>query len=414
MPHRPAPSLHPPPEDRAPAALELELRKTRDELKTALRQLHATQQQLVQTERLRTLGALVQGMAHDFSNALAQIVGHAELLQLRAKEKHADAVLDNAAQRIAASALEAADLVERLRDFHRAPSAQERHEAISLDHLIADAVEFTRPRWQSESRARGTPIEIVTEFTETGAISGNRGELRNLLAALIFNAIEAMPQGGCISLRTQLWGRRVELAISDTGSGMGDEVRRRCFEPFFTTKGHANAGLGLAMVYAAVERHSGTIEIESHRGRGTTVLLTLPLKPAPAPRIPLPEALPVQPLHILVVDDQPEQGELIASLLRHDWHQVKTASCGLEAMKRFEREHFDLVITDKAMPGMNGDQLAVAVKGREPGTKVIMLTGFGAGDGERGDISEFLDLVVGKPANAARLRGAIEQAFARR
>ncbi len=399
-------ALHP-----SASAPEVELRKTRDELRTALRQLHATQQQLVQTERLRTLGALVQGMAHDFGNALAQIVGHSELLQHRAKGKSIGQAFSASAARITASALEAAQIVERLREFHHVPSPNSRHETIAIDRLIEQAVEFTRPRWQSESRARGTPIEIVTEFVEVAQISGNLAELREMLTALIFNAIEAMPQGGCISIRTQLWGRRVELSLSDTGVGMGDEVRRRCFEPFFTTKGQHNAGLGLAMVYGVIERHSGTVEIESHRGRGTTVRFTLPIDANPALPTLAEESRPVKPLHILVVDDQAEQSELLALLLGHDWHKVEVATDGVEAMKRFERTHFDLVITDKAMPGMNGDQLAVAVKGREPRTKVIMLTGFGATDEGGGEFSEFVDLVVAKPVNSARLRAAIERAF---
>ncbi len=395
-------------------AAEIELRKTRDELKAALRQLHATQQQLVQTERLRTLGALVHGMAHDFGNALAQIVGHAEILQLRSRDRNIDRMFSASASRISASALEAAEIVERLRDFHHTPPASAPHESISVERLVEQAVEFTRPRWESESRARGTPIEIVTEFVEVAPVSGNLVELREMLTALLFNAIEAMPQGGRISIRTQLWSRRVELSLSDTGAGMGDEVRRRCFEPFFTTKGQHNAGLGLAMVYGVIERHSGTVEIESHRGRGTTVRFTLPIDTRPAPAAAPVESRPVKPLQILVVDDEAEQGELLALLLGHDWHKVETATNGYEAMKRFERTHFDLVITDKAMPGMNGDQLAVAVKGWEPRTKVIMLTGFGSSDESGGQLSEFLDLVVAKPVNGAGLRAAIERAFCRR
>ncbi len=412
MTAQPASATSEPAPDMASGSAEVELRKLRDELKVTQRQLHATQQQLVQTERLRTLGALVQGMAHDFGNALAHIVGHAELLQLRSRDKSIDRIFHASASKITTSALEAAQLVERLRDFHGAPSAHDRRESVSVEKLIEQAIEFSRPRWQSESHARGTPIEIATDIAEVAPISGNLSELRDLLTALLFNAIEAMPQGGRISIRTQLWGRRVEVSLTDAGVGMHDEVRRRCFEPFFTTKGSHNAGLGLAMVYGAIERNNGTIEIESHRGRGTTVRFTLPIDPAPAPDLPAEESRPVKPLHILVVDDEAEQGELLALMLGHDWHKVETATDGHEAMKRFEREHFDLVITDKAMPGMNGDQLAVAVKGREPRTKVIMLTGFGSGEENGEEFSEFLDLVVAKPVNGARLRNAIERAFA--
>jgi signal transduction histidine kinase len=397
------------PPDPDSGSVELELKKTRDELKIALRQLHATQQQLVQTERLRAMGALVNGMAHDFSNALAEILGNAELLQHKAGAKGADRSFGECAEKIALAALDAAEVVERLREFHRPPSTRDARISIPLDVLVQQAVDFTRPRWESERRASGMPVEVVTEFSSVAAISGNVGELRDMLTALLFNAMEAMPQGGRISIRTQLWGKRVELAIADSGAGMADEVRRRCFEPFFTTKGQRNAGLGLAMVYGVIERHSGTIEIESHRGRGTTVHLTFPIDATPAAASTVADLRPVKPLRILVVDDQPEQSELLAHLLGRDWHKVETAPHGHAAMKIFERTHFDLVITDKAMPDMNGDQLAVAVKGREPGTKVIMLTGFGPPEADSGEMSEFIDLVLAKPVNSAGLRTAIQQ-----
>ena len=386
---------------------EAELRKTQDELKASLRQLHATQQQMVQTERLRALGSLVNGIAHEFSNALASILGNAEVLQIKAGEKGGERQIRECAERIAVAALDAATMVDRLREFHRPRSTQDTRTSVTLDGIVEQAVEFTRPRWEAESHARGTPIEINMEFQAEAPILGNVCELRDMLTAVLFNAMEAMPQGGTINIVTQLWSKRIELSISDTGMGMPDEVRRRCFEPFFTTKGQRNSGLGLAMVYGVVERHSGTIEIESHRGRGSTVRMTFPIDPSPRVACRLPDALPVKPLNILVVDDQPMQGELLAQLLKRDWHKVSTASHGHEAMKIFERERFDLVITDRAMPDMNGDQVAVAVKGREPRTKVIMLTGFGTYEEDSGDRTEFVDLVLSKPINAAALRAAI-------
>jgi CheY-like chemotaxis protein len=216
-----------------------------------------------------------------------------------------------------------------------------------------------------------------------------------------------MPQGGSINLRTRAVGERVELTITDTGTGMTEEVRRRCLEPFFTTKAPRGVGLGLAMVYGVVERHEGTLEVQSILGCGTTFILGFPAGPEEAGAVEQPApAVAARPLRILV-DDQAMQSELLAHALERDWHTVSVAANGREALELFERREFDLVITDKAMPEMNGDQLAVAVKSREPDIRVIMLTGFSAAEDVEDHMEEFIDRVLVKPVAFAELRQAI-------
>jgi len=385
---------------------EAVLERTRDELQQSLIELRATQQQVVQQERLRALGGMVTGVAHDFNNTLSMILGYAELLQHECHKHPAGEKFMDYAQTIITASLDAAEIVKRLREFHRPAEPGETQTPLPLNAIIDQAVAFTRPRWSAEALARGMPIEVVTEFCTIPPVRGNAVELREMLTNLIFNAIDAMPQGGTITLRTRLLGQRVELTVSDTGVGMNEEVRRRCLEPFFSTKGEHGSGLGLSMVYGIVERHEGTVEIHSEPGEGTTFVFTF-ASDVSAVAIETPGLVQAgRPLRILVVDDQPVQCELASHALQRDWHTVDVASNGREALQLFEQREYDLVITDKVMPEMNGDQLAVAVKSREPETRVIMLTGFG-GMPNAEDQSEFIDLVLAKPTSLAELRIAI-------
>ena len=386
---------------------EAALEAAKADLERSLAELRATQQQVVQQERLRALGGMVTGVAHDFKNTLSIILGSAELLQHECRRHPSGKDFADFAQTIVTATLDATEIVNRLRDFHRPAEPGESRTPLPLNTIVEQAVAFTRPRWAAESNARGTPIEIVTDLSVIPPISGNGAELRELLTNVIFNAIDAMPQGGRITLRTRRQEDRVELAVSDTGMGMTEETLRRCLEPFFSTKGEHGAGLGLAMVYGIVERHDGTVAVESSPRRGTTFLFTFPADTSGAVTVtPAPSAT-VRPLRILVVDDQPVQCELLSHALQRDWHTIMVASNGNEALRLFERHEFDLVITDKSMPGMNGDQLAVAVKSREPDTRVIMVTGFGADTEDPDSQSEFIDLVLAKPTSLVELRASI-------
>ena len=385
---------------------EAALERTRDELARSLAELRATQQQVVQQERLRALGEMVTGVGHDFNNALSLILGYAEILQHQCRKHPAGNDFAEYAQTIITASLDAAEIVGRLREFHRPAEPGETQSLLPLNAIVEQAVTFTRPRWSAESIARGMPIEVITDLSVIPPLRGNAPEIRELLTNLIFNAVDAMPQGGTITLRTRAMEDRIELLVVDTGVGMSEEVARRCFEPFFTTKGESGSGLGLSMVYGTIERHNGVVNVKSRPGGGTTFIIQFPGDTTGASAEQAEPERGTRPLRILVVDDQPVQCEMLAHALQRDWHTVDVAGNGREAIKLLERREFDLVITDKVMPEMNGDQLAVAIKSREPDTRIILLTGFG--DLEEGEHqSEFVDLVLGKPVSLADLRAAI-------
>jgi signal transduction histidine kinase len=261
-------------------ALEETVRQRTFDLKQALAAVRASEQLLAKTQRLSAVGTMASGIAHDFNNALMLIMGSGEIL-LSDAERHR-LTRDNAIpllQDILTAARDASNLVGQLRRFSRSGDAGEVHQPINLSWLIEQAVSFTRPKWDTQAFGAGSQIRMVVDFQDVPVILGDGGRLRDAITNLIFNAVDAMPQGGTLTLRTRVEGEFVLLEISDTGIGMTEEVRRNCFEPFFTTKGQEGTGLGLAMVYGIVQHHSGSIEVASKPGKGTTFTLRLPTRP---------------------------------------------------------------------------------------------------------------------------------------
>ncbi len=391
--------------DRRAASEELD--KTRCDLQASLEELRSVQAHATESERLRALGAMVNGIAHDFNNSLWMILGYSELLQQLCRTKPVPAEFSEFVDTIVNASLEAVETITRLSDFHRPTDLPGGRGLLGVNDIIGKAVGFTRPRWEAEARGRGTPVEIVSDLGKVEQLTGSAADLCEMFTHVILNAVDAMPQGGTITVQTRMVAEQIQVSIADTGVGMTPEVRRRCVEPFYTTKGGRSSGVGLAIVYGTLERHGGTMKIETAPGRGARFIFTFPIgqlcqigEEPPAPKC-------TRPLRILAVDDHPVQTELLAHALGGDWHIVATASNGRDAIDRFDSEHFDLVITDKAMPGMSGDQLAAAIKAREPGVPVIMLTGLGRISDEEDDLSEFVDLLVSKPASLKDLRAAI-------
>ena len=230
---------------------------------------------------------------------------------------------------------------------------------------------------------------------------------------LIFNAVDAMPHGGRLRIATALdaAASTVRLTVADDGIGMTADVRRRCLEPYFTTKGARGTGLGLAMSYGSVARHQGSIDVASEPGRGTTVSIRLPAsahRPAPTPE--LPDDAARAPRRVLVVDDDPVPRQMVAESLMSDGHVVETATNGRQAFERFARGRFDVVVTDRAMPEMNGVELAAAIVDlarARPG--VIMLSGFGHHAGPPDELPPGVDVVLAKPVALEQLRQALRR-----
>jgi signal transduction histidine kinase len=378
-------------------------------LQRDLTRLELTQEQLVRQERLRALGEMASGVVHDLNNALVPIVGYTSMLLVRA-EALDDRIKVREHLKMIATAGEDSQLVRALREFYRHRDHTEVFEPVIVNELLATVVSLTEPKWRVQTQAAGRTIRLVTELQNAGVVDGNSAELRDVFTNLIFNAVDAMPEGGTLTVRAtpDAAGSSAVAEVTDSGTGMTPEVQRRCFEPFFTTKGQGGTGLGLARVYGIIQRHHGTIEIDSAPGRGTTIRIRLPLRAFGARGGAAPPlAAQLRPLRVLLVEDEPVPLQVVERLLSGDGHAVVTARNGLEALEKFQTGWFDAVVTDHAMPEMSGAELALMIKRLAPSKPVIvMLTGVA----EVLDSKEKpagVDIIIDKPVTLLALREAL-------
>ena len=310
--------------------------------------------------------------------------------------------------------------VGRMRDFYRRDDAEAEFAPVSLNDLVPQVVELTRARWSDMPQQRGIVITVATEL-ESGLppVMGNASELREALTNLIFNAVDAMPQGGAITIRTLSTGTaeaaRVRLEVADTGVGMDDETRQRCLEPFFTTKGQRGTGLGLAMVYGAAERHKAALDIASAPGAGTSFRLEFAAAQVESAPEPAPQAVETGPLRLLLVDDDPSVLHSTHVVLELDGHAIIAADggeAGIAALKAAKAagESFDVMVTDLGMPYVDGNQVARTAKELFPDMMVVLLTGWGRKMNDRDQSTAHIDHMLAKPLDIDELRAL----FARR
>jgi signal transduction histidine kinase len=387
---------------------EEDLRETNRELEKALRELKATQQQVIQQERLSALGQMAAGIAHDFNNTLMPILGFADVLLENEKILSDKAETRRCLEMLRTSAKDAASVVSRLREFYRPGEIEEDFPIVDLAKIVQQAVALTEPKWRGLTQARGITVTVTTDFKAYPVVAGEESALREVLTNLLFNAVDAMPEGGSITIETDIENNRAIIRVRDTGMGMTESVRQRCLEPFFSTKGEHGTGLGLSMVYGIVERHHGELDIESALGKGTTFIIRLPLAeelPADAIASSGKKKTESSALNVLVVDDEARSREVLSAYLLTDNHSVVTASSGREALEKFRRRHFDLILMDRAMPKMSGEQTARFMKQINQKIPVILLTGFSGG--VEASNNDSIDLVLHKPITLDTLRQTI-------
>lgn len=376
---------------------------------------------LARTEKLRALGQLASGVAHDLNQSLALVAGYADLA--RAELDRVDPSLPRVREALevaSRAAIDGGETVRRLLAFARG-RPEGPTERISLAPLLHDVAQLTAPRWrdsaQSEGRSIALTVEVDEENGEELAIQGWESSFREALTNLVLNAVDALADGGEIRLRAHRAHTRVVVEVADTGVGMPPEVRARIFEPFFTTKGDRGTGLGLAQVFATVERLGGEVSLESAPGEGTTFRLVFPAAPAGAAPRQLREAPggEIRILRVLVVDDEPSLARMAALMLGQHGHQVVAATSGEEAMQHLLEQSFDVVISDLGMgEGMSGWDLAREVQRQWPGTAFILATGWGAQIEQQESRKRGVSRVVAKPYRLADLAQALEAVMAER
>jgi signal transduction histidine kinase/ActR/RegA family two-component response regulator len=389
-------------------------------LQQAYDDLRQSQHTVMQQERLRALGQMASGIAHDINNAISPVSLYTESLLER--EPNLSERARGYLTTIQRAIEDVARTVARMREFYREREAQLTLERVDVNRAIRQVVELTRPRWSDLPQQRGAMVELRTELSDTlPEIMGAEHEIRDALTNLIFNAVDAMPTGGTLLVRTREspggdGGDRILIDVSDTGVGMDEDTRRRCLEPFFTTKGERGTGLGLAMVYGMIQRHSAELDIESSVGAGTTVRLSFPSYTSSNVTTTRVIKLPAlgRRLRILLVDDDPMLIKSVQDTLQEDGHLITAThggQAGIDAFAAAQKsgESHDIVITDLGMPYVDGRKVAASIKTLSPMTPVILLTGWGQRLVAANDIPPHVDKVLSKPPRLSELRAALSE-----
>jgi len=391
-------------------------------LQRAYDDLHQTQQAVMQQERLKALGQMASGIAHDINNAISPVALYTE--SLLETEPQLSGRARDYLETIQRATDDVAQTVARMREFYRPPEAEMVLSTVDLNDVARDVISLTRARWSDMPQERGAVVELDTSLaTNEPLVPGVESELREALTNLVFNAVDAMPEGGTLSVRTRRTPDgsraaapdRVYIEVSDSGVGMDADTQRRCLEPFFTTKGERGTGLGLATVYGTVQRHGAEIYILSAPGRGTTVQLVFPAAAGDAPVAAQPiKAAKLPRQRILVVDDDPLLLKSLRDTLESDGHAVTTATGGLAGLEAFSAAReanapFQVVITDLGMPYVDGRQVAAGVKELSPSTPVILLTGWGQRLVDDGDVPAHVDRVLNKPPKLSEMRSVLAE-----
>ncbi len=397
------------------AAVAMERARHFDELQRAYETLKAAQERFVAVERLKALGQMAAGVAHDFNNILNALLGRVDLLVNGLEEKGTgDGAVRAGLEVMKKICLQGAETVRRIQDITRIRKGQD-SDVLDVNEVVRCAVEMTRPKWKEECDAKGVAIDIRLALGDVPQTAGNPHEISQVVSNLIFNAVEAMPGGGRLTFLTARDGEWVLLEVSDTGAGMPNDIREKVFEPFFSTKENGQ-GLGMSVVYGIVSRYGGTVDVESEVGRGTTFRVRLPARaPCPEGKEPAADAgRPARGARILVVEDDDLNRDIFREYLSVCGHEAACVGKGSEGIEILEKEPVDLVITDLSMPGMSGWQVAKKVKEHDPGIPVILLSGWALQQEEDKIRESGVDFVMSKPCSLEGFRQAVQEALALR
>ncbi|MEK6406268.1 MAG: GAF domain-containing protein [Acidobacteriota bacterium] len=345
-----------------------------------------------QADKLRALGQLASGVAHNFNNILAAILGHAQLI----KRDCPDEGLAQRIDIIEQAALDGAQTVKRIQAFG-VQQNEGLNEAIDVNQLIQDSTTLTKARWCDEAQARGLQYDVDLDLHTIPGVRGSGSELREVFVNIILNALDAMPQGGRLRIATDLKDGFIHASLTDSGIGMTSDVCEHVFEPFFTTKGTSGIGLGMAVSYSIIERHNGRIEARSSPGRGTTFTISLPVADSVQKQVVRDRRARPRSANVLVVDDDQRVRDALVGMLNSAGHRTDHAGSGHEALAKLEHAQFDLVFTDLSMPEMDGWAVASEVRRRWPDVKVVLITGHAVSAETVDDNRDLVSEVIFKP-----------------
>ncbi|KHE91098.1 MAG: putative histidine kinase protein [Candidatus Scalindua brodae] len=369
---------------------------------------------LLQSEKMKSMGLITSGVAHEFNNILAIVKGFA--LQIK-KKCGDDKKLEKRTDIIIKASNDGVEIVRRMQEYTNREMNSTDFVLTDMSDLIKQVIDFTMPRWQNIAHANGIHYKIDTEgVRDVLCVNGKQSELREVLLNITNNALDAMPDGGSLSFRT--WGKEdtVFVSISDTGMGMDKSVQKNVFDPFFTTKIGVGTGLGMSMGYSIITRHGGNIDIESEEGKGSTFIIKLPMSKGtvkPEVTSESEQEIKAEGLRILIVDDEQNICDLLSEYFSEDGHNVKSVNSGAMAINLLETENFDLVLSDLVMPEVTGYDVINAVRKLDKKPKIGIITGWE--NPHRTEKEEVLkaDFIVKKPVNFSELTHCINNVLSK-
>jgi CheY-like chemotaxis protein len=277
---------------------------------------------------------------------------------------------------------------------------------VDLNRLVNDVVELTKPQWQDKPQQHGITISVDTELGDIAPIAGNIVELSDVFTNIVFNAVEAMPEGGTITIKTWLENDDVCVSFGDTGVGMTEEIKEKIFDPFFTTKEVPAMGMGLSTAYGTIQRHSGNILVDTEIGQGSQFTLKLPKYTEKQVQAEI-TVTENKIANILIIDDEEYVRDILRQFLIREGHYVAVAEGARKGFELFHKRKFDLVITDLGLPEIPGYEIAKQIKATHPNLPIIMVTGWGD-DPLDEEKSQYVDAVINKPFQRDRIIQAVQ------
>ena len=283
--------------------------------------------------------------------------------------------------------------------------------SVDINELINHALDYTKMRWKNDADSKGIQFAIHKALSPLPLLQGSASELREVFTNMINNALDAMPQGGDITIKTGTENNQLVITLGDTGYGMTRSVKNRVFDPFFTTKGVQSTGLGLSVSYGIISRHKGSIKIDSREGKGTTVTIKLPVSEKEHKEGSKAETAVAeqQKARILVIDDEEKVRSALVLILRKYGHEVVDTSNGKEGITLFKEKAFDLVFTDLGMPGMSGWQVAESIKSINGRVPVAIITGWNVEISESEMKDKWVDLIIQKPFEVSQVQKLVQE-----
>ncbi len=409
--------------------LQLDLMQTNAQLKEALNEIKNAQDRIIEQERFIALGKMARGITHDLNNTLVPILGLSDCILATPEILENKEELKEMLNTIRLAAIDARQILRRLREFY-APSSLE-NRLLDINKIVEQAITLARPAWDDEARLKGINIKMLSNLNHKIEVIGSETDLRTVFVNLILNAVEAMEKDGIIEISSDKKNGFCTVMVKDNGVGMSEEVRKQCFIPFFSTKDRKGSGLGLSTCYGIIKRHNGDIKIESEEGKGTTVFVILPISDkiegnnelartevcsrSSSDHISRDKTDKASQLTVLIVEDNLSGIKVVEKCLKRLGHKAIATTNGNDALKVFKEQHIDLVITDRAMPEMSGDELAEKLRAIDKNNvPIFMLTGFGDIMHSTDEKPAHIDCVLGKPITLEELKKAIDTVVRKR